>query len=252
MAQTWLSQLPLFGLVLARCAGVFALAPPTGWRHFPPLLRLGLATVLALPLAALLAPEAATQTMAPVVYLGLLVSNALTGALLGAGLWLLVHSFRTAGHLVDTWLDGAGTAEGGPLASFLPLTALLFFVQLDGLRWLLVFLRQGCEVLPVTTSVSWGAAAGPWLGWPAVMLATALRVAAPLLVALMLASAMAASLGRAVDQMAVSQLAPGLRFVVVLVGLGSVAPLLAGLLLGEMDRWAGELGQALDQPVWGP
>lgn len=252
MIQTWLSQLPLLGLVLARCAGVFALAPPAGWQPFPPLLRLGMAAVLAVPLTTLLAPETPTQTLAPVAYLGLLVGNALTGVLLGGGLWLLVQAFRIAGHLSDLWLGGHNEAEGGPLARFLPLVAVVFFVQLGGLQWLLVFLRQGCEIVPVTTSVTWAGAAGPWLGWPALMLATALRVAAPLLVALTLASALAATLGRVVDQMAVSQMAPGLRFVVALVGLGAIAPLLAGLLLGELDHWAGELGQALDGLVPGP
>lgn len=247
MTETWLGQLPFLGLVLARCAGVCALAPPTGWAHFPPLLRLGVATALAVPLAALLAPHAPARSLAPAAYLGLLAGNALVGLLIGGGLWLLVEAFRVAGRLTELWLDGAGASEQGPLSGFLHMVAVLFFVQLGGLRWLVVFLRQGCEVLPVTGGVSWHAVAGPWLQWPALMLATGLRVAAPMLLAVVLASAMAATLARAMGEVQISQVAPALRFTVLVVVLGAIAPLLAGLAMGEMDRWANELATALNR-----
>jgi flagellar biosynthesis protein FliR len=244
MGETWVGQLPLLGLVLARCAGICALAPPMGWTPFPPLLRFGVAAVLAVPLALVVGPGAPAQVLAPLAYLGLLGQNLIVGIVLGAGLWLLVEAIKVAGHLTEQWLGAPDGTEEGPLTVFLHVTAVLFFVQLNGLQWLLVFLRQSCQIVPVATVGSL-AAAGPWLQWPGLMLLAALRVATPLVLALLLGSLMAATLARTTSGLQVGQVLPTLRYTIALVSIAVMAPLLGGLMLGEMDHWARKLAGAL-------
>jgi flagellar biosynthesis protein FliR len=244
VADTWLSYLPLAGLAFARCAGALSLAPPTGWRHFPLLLRCGAAAVLAGPLAMALAPGAAPDVVAPLAYLGLVLRNLVTGLLLGMGLWLLVTAMQAAGHLADLWVAGPAEDEEGPLAGFFQVVVIVFFVQLRGPQWLLTFLRRSCDLVPLTAH-GVVPAEGPWLYWPGVMLATALRTAAPLVLAVLLASAMVATLDRSLSGLQIGQAAPAVRQAVLILALVVMAPLLGALILGEMDHWAQLLAGAL-------
>lgn len=235
-AEAWAGYLPLAGLVFARCAGALCLAPPTGWGPFPVGLRLAVAAVLALPLALGLAAGGGPLTVAPELYLALVVRNLAAGLVLGLALWLAVWAFQAAGHMTDLWVAAPGEDEPGPWQAFLGIVAVAFFVQLNGLQWLLVFLRQSCEVAPVTAVSPW--LAGPWLQWPGVMLVTALRLAAPLVLGALAASLMAATLERALVGVSLGSVAAAGRQVLVTLVLVAALPLLGAVFLGELDHWA--------------
>ena len=230
MVPSWLPWLPLFVLAFARCAGMVCLAPPLNWRHFPFALRLAVAAVLAVPL--LLCLPAQPSSLSAGVYLALLVREVAVGAALGLGLWLLVTAAASAGQMID-----AGSGEGAterPLAVFLTLLVIVFFVQLNGLPWLVSALRESYNLLPLSSAL------GPVSQWhevvylPARMFVTTLTLAAPIVLAVILASALVTSLQRCLPALQTGQLGPAARHLTALLALVVVAPLLGMFVLGEM------------------
>ncbi len=244
-----LSLWPLWGLVFARAAGLLALAPPTGWRHFPPVLRLAAAAVLALPLTLAVLPDQ-PQVLALPVYAAAVLREAAVGLLMGAGLWLLVWGAFAAGHLQDV-MSGLGAAddeEGGPLANLFAVVAVVFFVQLNGLHWLVAFFRQSFALLPPGHEASL-VGAGGWVYWPALFFAGLLQLAAPVVLATVLAGLLVGSLQRVLPDLRASETLPAVRALMTLLALALVAPLLGAVLLGQINtvaeataRWLMGLG----------
>ena len=247
MIESWLHYLPLTGLAFARCAGAFLLAPPTGWRHFPVLLRLGVAAVVAVPLSLSLAPLMPASAVPVGDWLLMLVKEVAVGLAIGLGLWLLVWGFFVAGHLGEVTILPTEEEEGGPLARLLYLVAILLFLQLNGHHWLLAFLRDSYSLAPaglaevgrLTTTAS------GWLYWPGRMLLISLSAAAPWVLAIVLASAMTAALDRCLVGAQVAQLGGGVRYLTALVALIVTLPLLGGFLLGQVDAAAADIARVI-------
>lgn len=225
--------LPLAVLVFARCAGAVCLAPPVNWRHFPFALRLAAAAVLTAPLSLSLQGPRLIDFSAG--YPLLLVREVAAGAALGLGLWLLVSAGLAAGHLMQPEAAGEGEEEA-PLATLLMLLMILFFVQLNGLPWLVNALRESYNLLPLTLE---GGAVERWQGlvyWPGRFFAVMLTLAAPVVLATALASLLVASLQRCLPGLHSNQIAPAARHLAAIVSLMIVAPLLGAFVLGEMGH----------------
>lgn len=237
MTADWPQYLPLVGLVFARCAGVLCLAPPTGARYFPVPLRVAVAAVLAVPLALSLGPGP-TVALPPAAVLAFVVQEFALGLLMGLPLWLLLWGMFAAGHLAEAGL--VPDDEEGPLAAFFYLLAVLLFIQLNGHHWLIAFLHDSYAAVPVAGSAHLFSNLD-WVYWPARLLAQALTVAAPLVLAVVLAALVAASAQRCLRELQAAPLGPALRYVVALVTLVAVAPLLGGVVLGQVQQAAGDL-----------
>lgn len=238
----WPAYLPLWGLVFARCAGALSLAPPTGARQFPLTMRLGVAAVVALPLALSLDP--ATVMLPLAMYLAALVREVAIGLAIGFGLWLIMWGMHSAGHLAEHGV--AGDEEEGPLANLMYVLAVALFVALNGPQWLIALLRDSYHAMPLFGTSA--LLAHPlWLYWPARLFALALAAAAPMVLAVALASLIAASAQRCLVGLQALEVSVGLRYLVTLVTLVVVAPLLGGFVLGQMNEAARELTRWLAQ-----
>ncbi len=224
----------LWGLTFARTAGLLALAPPTGWRHFPPSLCLAFAAVVAVPLSLTAAPHEAL-VLGHAAHAAAVVREAAIGLLMGLGLWLLVWGACAAGHLQDMMAGFAAPdeAEEGPLAQLFAAAALVFFVQLGGLHWLVTFLRQSYGLLPVAQGADLTAAA-PWLSVPGLYFVGLLQLAAPAVLAVVLVGLPVASLQRVLPDLRATELLPAARAAMTLLALAAVAPLLGAALLGQL------------------
>lgn len=221
---------PLWGLVFARTAGLLTLAPPTGWRHFPPALRVAAAAVLAVPLTLTAAP-ATTLALPLGAYAACVVREAMVGLLLGLGPWLLVWAAYAAGHIQDVVGGLAGDGEeDGPLARLFMAMALVFFVQLNGLHRLVAFVHRSYGLLPPGPALPVADVAGPGLFFTSM-----LQLAAPAVLATLLAAVMVASLQRVLPDMRAAELLPAARAVVTLLALIAVAPLLGAVLLHQLN-----------------
>lgn len=240
MTATVLEALPVWSLIVARCAGLLALAPPAGWRLFPPWLRLGVAAALAAPLLAV-TPTAWPATPGPGQWLALLVSELTLGLLLGLGLWLVVWGFYSAGHLADLM---AGIAldepEEGPLAQLMALLGVVLFIALNGWHWLLALLGESLRALPPgAVSGTWLLIPELWQGGPGRLFALTLTAAAPLVLAGLLAAGFIGAVQRLLGGQGMQPVSGAARYLAVVGSLAIVVPLLAGLLLGQLDELAG-------------
>lgn len=224
---------PLWGLVFARAAGVFALAPPMGWRHFPVSLRLGVSAILAASLAFSGLPAQAMAVSAP-EYAAAVLREAAVGLVLGLALWLTLWAAFSAGHMQDLVagfvpLDD----EEGPLASLFHVLAAVFFVQLNGLHRLISLFHHSYSILPAGQPVPVLANA-QWVYWPALLFVAMLQLAAPVVLAVLLAAGIVASLQRTLPVLAGAGVMPSARAVVALLALAIVAPLLGAVFLQQV------------------
>lgn len=251
MPQTWLVQLPLLILAFARCAGALCLAPPLAWRHFPVGLRLAVAAVLSLPLVLVLQLPGCSALvngggwLPSGAFLALLAREVATGAVLGLGLWLLVFAAAAGGRLAESGLFEEVEEDEGPLGTLLVLLVILFFLQLNGLPWLLNALRESYQLLPLAAGADSLEVVRACLYWPARLFGNLLLVGAPLLVATLLASWLVASVQRCLPGLSAAQAAPAARHLALLLALLAVVPLFGGLVLGQLTDVAQAASEAL-------
>lgn len=228
---------PIWGLVWARLAGALLLAPPLSWRHFPVLLRLGVSVVLAFPLTMAVSP-AQPLSLSVWAYILALAREATIGLFLGFTLWLFLWAAFAAGHLQDVLGGWAlGEEEDGPLAELFHALAAVFFVQLNGLPWLLLFFKHSYMLVPIGQPVQlW--ASRDWLAGPSLFFSTLLQVALPMLLAILLASLILSSLQRTLPQMRAAEILPASRAIVGLLVIVLSAPYLGGLFLAQINHIA--------------
>ena len=243
MPPQWLTYLPLCGLCFARCAGMLCLSPPLAWRHFPLVLRLAVAAAVSVPLALSL-PALSTQIVPAWLYVTWLAQELAVGLLLGLGLWLLLTAAAAAGRLVETSILPESDEEG-PLTTLLGLLVILLFVQLNGLEWLVSYLRDSYHLLAPGGRLLVLDDFRACLYWPGRMFVNLLVLAAPLFLATTLASLLVASLQRCVAGVQVGQLGAAARYLAAILALVVTVPLLGGFVLGQMSAVAAMAATAL-------
>lgn len=234
-ARGVVAQAAVFGLVLARVAGVVATAPIFGNRQVPPMARAALALVLALLVLPVVRP--AGPAPSPAAYALALAGEALFGLAVGLTSQLLFLAVQGTGELLDLEL-GFTAAQlldpqfGGaaPLMSLLLYAlAALLFLGVDGHHLLLRALLGSFAALPpgsahlgAATAERWAEAVG-WVWW------TAIRLALPVLAVSVLVTAALAVAGRLLPQLNVLVTGLPVKLVVGLGALGAALSLWAGL-----------------------
>ncbi len=232
----WLAQVPLLGLVFARCGGLLAVIPPLNARGFPVPLRLGIAAALAIALMPAGSVPDGLAALSPLGYVALLVQEAALGLAAGFAGALAFWGFLIAGQLLDSLLgagDAHARAEGrGPLAGLVYLLAAAALVAADGHHWLLGALARGLQILP--PGGGWSVAGLPGLLEAAgLMLWTGVAIAAPALAAIYVAELALAAFDRIAPGIGLADAAPAVRWTSGLLGLMVSAPLLAGVVVEQ-------------------
>jgi flagellar biosynthetic protein FliR len=243
------------GLGAARTVPVAWLLPPTGGTHVPARVRVGLGLALAL----LCLPRLAGQvpdTAGPLTWLLLLGREVAVGATLGFVGSLLFHAAESAGRLIDI-LRGANLAEvvnplsderTSPLGDLTLLLAVVIFLELGGPGHLAVALARSYDAVPlVAAGPTRGAAAvaGVVVAASAGVLEAALGLAAPALVALLLADLALGAIGRVAPQIPLYFVGMPLK---ALLGVGAVLLALGALhqaLTAGFAGWARLLAEAV-------
>lgn len=240
MSPSGLEQLPLMGLVFARCGGLLAVAPPLNVRQFPPALRLGIALVLAVALAPVAGVSHGAAHLPLTVYLVMLLREAAAGALMGLGAALVFWAFLVAGQLLDVWLGaaeaGPRSVSPGPMATLLYLTAGAAFLVLDGHQAVIAALAGSLRQLPLgATMLSMGALTGA-AALVEEMLAVGVALAAPALAVMYAAQVALASFARSLPQLELGEWQGPVRWSAGVLGLVASTPLLARALLSHSVR----------------
>lgn len=234
--DAWLAALMF---PLARLLGLFSAAPLFGNRMVPQRVRLavGLATAFAILPALPPMPEVPADSL---LALAILAQQAFIGIAMGFAMRLMFAAVDVAGELIGLQMGLSFAVFFSPqtggqtsvIAEFLGLMTLLIFVAMDGHLLLVKIVVTSFEWLPVGRLPK----AEGWklvVSYAAVMFASALLMALPMIAALLITNTALGVLTRAAPQL--NLFAVGfpvtlsVGFVVLLLSLGTFAPVLQKL-----------------------
>ena len=242
----WLETLapdnwPTLVLVTSRVAGLFLVAPVWSMRAIPSKIRGAVAVLLAFVL--LPAVDTAVLPDAVIALPLLIASEVLFGVILGMAAGMFVHAIVLGADVISvqmglaiarTLLPGSGESSTtvGQLQS---LMALALYMTIGGHLSLIVGLESSLRVLQPgglwELMVGWGA----FIALVGSVFSTAMRVAAPIMVAMVLTNLALAILGKAVPQLHVLMVAFPITINVGLIILGASLPFIAMLITGWID-----------------
>jgi flagellar biosynthetic protein FliR len=225
MLDAWLI---LFTFVLARIGGLVMTAPIFGTNDVPLTVRGLLAAALALVIAPSQLQSGAVHVGGLPDYLLLLGSEAVIGISLGLGVLILVHSMTLAGELVSK-ASGLSIAEAFdptldqnvPLFSRLMfLLSVCVFFSIGGHRLVMAGLLDTFRAIPPGSGEFPRSLAEGLMTLTGLSFSLAIRVAAPAVTALMLATLILGLIGRTLPQLNVLAMGFGLNALLAFAALG--------------------------------
>lgn len=239
-----LAHLPAFGLVLARMAGLFVIAPLFGSELVPARVKVLLAMSIGFCVYPLIPPQPVQLTWGNAVFVA--GGEVMIGLVIGFGAALPLIAMQTAGQLMGQQL-GLGIAEvldpgsdetSETLGRLLFLVALMIFLLMDGHHALLSVLIGSFRRVPLGGYAPDGEVLAIVIGLLTSMLELAVRVAAPLLCLVFLEAIALGFVARTVPQLNILTAGFPLR---IILGLALIA-----LAMGAMtDAFIGSMRQTL-------
>lgn len=194
-------------LVFVRVGGLLMAAPFFSRPFVPVQVKVMLAVLLAFILVGYASGPLPAHAGHPVGFAVALLVEATTGLLLGFAAGLVVQAVQMAGEVIgfQMSLSLAGVyspvdgTTSNPVGQLLSLAFLLLFVLLDGPHHLIRALAASFEVVPLG-GAHIAAGGALLLGWMGEFFATALRLAAPFMVTLLLLDVALGIFARVVPQ----------------------------------------------------
>jgi flagellar biosynthesis protein FliR len=227
------AKVEMFLLVLARTAGIFTLVPIFGSSQVPAQVRLGIAVGMALIFVPLYAPAGQAPVATGVFSMALLIAKeALVGMVIGFVTVMVFSAIQAAGDYIDMAagfsfaamfdpIYGTNTAIAGRFHHIL--AGLIFFVT-NAHHIMLSGLADSFRVVPVGSLSFAPSVAGGVFELFVILFAVAVRIAAPVVVAVFLADVAMAVVAKAVPQMNILMVGLPLKLGVGMVGMVIALP----------------------------
>jgi flagellar biosynthesis protein FliR len=250
IAQFGEQHVVAFFLVLARVSPLFLLAPLFSSRMVPARVR----GIVAVALAIGLSPVVGRGDMMPTDVLGigeLIFKELLVGAAFAFVIGALFAAISVAGTFLDTLIGFAFGATVDPihgnqsavLSQTYGLIAILIFIAIGGDGWVIEGMARTYDVVGLTDQPSLGhLVSGVGEAFVAIF-SSAIQVAGPVILALILTDAAFGVVSRVVPQLNVFAVGFPAKVVVGLLLVGATMPFVAGWLTSELQR---DVGSALD------
>jgi flagellar biosynthetic protein FliR len=207
--QGVIPQFETYLLILVRVSFIFLVAPVFGSRIIPRRLKMALAAVLAMavyPAVATGEPHSFDSfwSLIPAI-----AGEATVGLIIGIASRLIFFSVQLAGFiagfqmgfLVANTIDPQEGRNTPLIAQFQEIVALLLFLAIDGHHWLFKGLVGSYQIVPAFGASFSGAAAGTFVEMTGRVFVIALKLAAPVMVALLMTNFALGILARTVPQM---------------------------------------------------
>jgi flagellar biosynthetic protein FliR len=245
LAQFGQQQVLGFFLVLARISPLFLLAPLFSSKLLPVRARGIVAVGLAIGIAPI-AMSTAGNAVLPTDVLelgGLILKEMLVGAGFAFSLAALFAAVQVAGNLLDTLIgfsfgalvDPITGTNGGVLNQLYALFGVAIFVVIGGDAWVIQGLARSYEAIPLTEAPAIGSLVeGAQVAFSGIF-ASAIQVAAPVLIAVVLCDVAFGLLNRVVPQLNVFAVGFPAKVTIGLVLVGASLPFVAGWLSDEMQ-----------------
>jgi flagellar biosynthetic protein FliR len=246
VAQFGEQQVVAFFLVLARVSPLFVLAPLFSSAMVPARARGVIAVALAIGIAPI-AMHAGDGHQLPLdlwMLAGLMVKELLVGMGFAFALAALFAAVQVAGSLLDTLIgfsfgaliDPLTGTNGGVLNQLYGLIGAMIFVVINGDAWVIQGLARTYEAIPLASAPDINSLVqGVQVAFSGI-LAAAIQVAAPVMLAVMLTDVGFGLLSRVVPQLNVFAVGFPAKVTVGLVLVGASLPFVAGWLGDELQN----------------
>lgn len=236
-------QVAAFFLVLARVSPLFLLAPLFSSRSIPGRVRGVIAVGIAFGLAQIVAPGGRIP-MDPVGFGGLLLKELLVGLAYSYTLAALFAAVTAAGSLLDTLIgfsygalvDPVTGNQASVLSNVYTLVGVMIFIAIGGDGLVIRGLAESYDLVPLLDAPALGSMVGGAQEAFASVLGSALKICAPVLLALVLTDAAFGVVSRVVPQLNVFAVGFPAKVAVGLTLIGVTLPFVAGWLADELQR----------------
>ncbi len=242
LAQLGGMQTAGFILVLARVTPLFVVAPLFSSRQIPARVR----TIVACALAVGLTPVAMHGQHVPndvPTLFGLVFKELLVGLAFALSIALLFAAVSTAGTFLDmlvgfsfgATVDPLSGNQSAVLTQVYGLVALAVFVAIDGTSWIVSGLARTYDLVPLTAAPDVAALATGVLASFSTIFSSALEVAAPVLLAMVITDVAFGVVTRVVPQLNVFAVGFPVKVVVGLLVVGASLPFVSGWISDQLQ-----------------
>lgn len=233
----WLERFDVFLLVLLRVGALMVVAPIFGHRHWLARAKVGLALMVAVVLFPMVADQPLDLPTGIFPYAFLMVREVLMGVVLGFTVLLLFVAIQFAGQLaglqmgfgIVNVIDPQSSNQVSIIGQFLNILAILLLLTLDGHHMILSGLVTSFETIPLGGVSFQDGLMFKLMDLTAQVFIIAVKISAPILMALFLVTAAMGVLARTVPQMNVFLIGFPLQIGVGLAALVIVLPLFSVL-----------------------
>lgn len=238
-----------FFLVLARVSPLFVLAPLFSSRMIPARVRGTIAVGLAIGLTGV-ATHGQHVPTSPFAVAGLMLEELLVGFAFAFTLSTLFAAVQAAGSLIDlvagfsfgALVDPINGNQGGTMSQLYSLVGVAMFIAIGGDAWTLRGIARTFDLVPLTRGPRLGSLVAGTEQAAGSILTSALEVAAPALLALLITDVAFGMVSRVVPQLNVFSVAFPLKIGVALLVVSASLPFLGGWL---SDQLMNSVGTAL-------
>jgi flagellar biosynthesis protein FliR len=230
-----------FFLVLGRVTPLFVLAPLFSAKQIPAQVRGIVAVALALGLTGL-AMHGQTIPTEPLQVAGLMLVQLLVGTLFAFAIGALLAAVQTAGGLADilsgfsfgATVDPINGNPGGVFSELYALIGVMLFIAIGGDAWMLRGIARTFTLVPLTKAPQLGSLANAAeLSFTSIF-TSALEVAAPVVLTLLITDVAFGMVSRVVPQMNVFSVAFPLKVGVSLLVVAATLPFLGGWMQNQI------------------
>ncbi|MGL4593679.1 MAG: flagellar biosynthetic protein FliR [Thermoguttaceae bacterium] len=203
------SRILVFALLLTRVSGIVIMAPVFGGAEIPPQFR----ALLAFSLSILMMPSQWTLQIAEpsnlTAFAILILAELLIGIALGFGIAIFFTGMTVAGELIGqlgglsaSQIFDPGSGDQVPLLSrMFHYLAVVVFASIGGLRVLIASLLDTCETLPLGVGDYQSSMALSLVSILSLSFSLSIRVAAPVMVAVLVSLLVMGLLGKTLPQL---------------------------------------------------
>lgn len=236
-------QVVAFILVLARVGPLFILAPLFSSPMLPVRVRGIIAVALAIGLGPIVGREAGTLDASVMSLAGLVAKEMVVGTAFAFALGALFAALSVAGSFIDTLIgfsfggtvDPITGVQSAVMSQMYALVGVLIFIAINGDAWVIQGMARTYDLVPMESAPAIGAMVKGVDEAFVTIFISAIQVAGPVMLALLLTDAAFGMVSRVVPQMNVFAVGFPAKVLVGLALVGVTLPFLAGWLSNELE-----------------
>jgi flagellar biosynthetic protein FliR len=243
-----IERLIIFFAILTRVSAFFLVLPVFGWHALPVRVKVVLTVFLSVFFCAVAPVKIGVEDLGALRLILLLAGEATYGLALGLIVVCLFSVVKLAGIIVERdmgmsmahVLDPMTGEEADPISSLLEMLFILLFLSADGHHLLLLILSKSYVAFPVGTVPTVATLTEGLIHAGSTMLIAALRLAAPMLTALLALLVTLALLARLVPEMNILFVSFPMRIGLGMLMVSAFLPFISSY-VAEMANWMAKL-----------